>query len=52
MNRRQLFAALAVVAFAPDELWTPSRKIFLPPRGGWRPNLMPGGLYGARRGDE
>lgn len=35
MNRRQLFATLGAVALAPGELWTPSRKIFLPPRGGW-----------------
>ena len=35
MNRRQLFAALGAVALAPDELWTPPRKIFLPPLGGW-----------------
>lgn len=35
MNGRQLFAALASVAIAPDELWTPAQTIFLPPKGGW-----------------
>lgn len=42
MNRRgflSLFGAAAVTAAIPlgvaDELWTPSKTIFLPPIGGW-----------------
>lgn len=35
MNRRGLFALLGGLAVAPQELWTPSKSIFLPPRGGW-----------------
>jgi hypothetical protein len=37
VNRRQLLALLAgsAGALAAGEIWTPSRKIFLPPMDGW-----------------
>jgi hypothetical protein len=37
MNRRGFFGLLAgsAVAAAVPELWVPSKKIFLPPVGGW-----------------
>jgi hypothetical protein len=39
MNRRQFFKfaapAIAVGALASELLWTPNRKFFLPPSGGW-----------------
>jgi hypothetical protein len=37
VNRRGFLAALlaAPVAASVPEIWTPSKTIFLPPRGGW-----------------
>lgn len=39
MNRRQFLLdalpAAASIAIAAEAIWTPSRSIFLPPRGGW-----------------
>jgi hypothetical protein len=38
VSRRGFLAGLLaapVVAALPDELWVPSKKIFLPPKGGW-----------------
>jgi hypothetical protein len=47
MNRRDLFKAMAggLVAVATTELWTPSRSIFLPPRGGWPLHEVSGENY-------
>ena len=36
MNRRSFLTMLAAAPVLVDpEIWTPSRKIFLPPKGGW-----------------
>jgi hypothetical protein len=34
--------AAAAIAIAPQEIWTPERTYFLPPRGGWRKPLWTG----------
>jgi hypothetical protein len=41
-------AAIGGLVLAEELLWTPTRKIFLPPKGGWQVNQL-GGYYYSRQ---